>query len=259
LLKGVGLIEGPTILSQRKTCSSGCSNGCGGSCILEIEFTLVATQPYLYSPPIPVYDCVNVFDGAVNPPYTDPETDCETDNCSDFIFDDLSGVCPLPALPPTANYTNNCSPVFSDPSANYFTVPSSTWNDLDEVVPVISITTGALPVSGIVLGFYSSTSGNPCADLVQFPPDCDVICDELEIIALPAESTFYIDGRTRKMAIICKDGSTFSGERLTTGPWSWPVFSCYGFCMEVRFEGDPDNAAGISLVCMSLTLVPRTF
>lgn len=258
-LKGVGLIEGPLIQSERATCRSGCSNGCGGSCIIEVEFTLVATQPYLYSSPIPVYDCVNLYDGSTTP-FTDDTIDCGPFDCSDIFFDSVYGFCPLPALPPTAEYTNSCAPVFTTPLANYYSVSSGLWKDLDEVVPVISITSGSLALGGLVLGFYSSKSGNPCGDLSLFPPDCDVICDELTIISMPAYSTFYIDGRTRKIAIICSDGSAFPGERLTTGPWSWPSFDCYGFCMEVRFEGDTDTDTQRSQQsCVSLSLVPRSF
>ena len=256
LLKGVGLIDGPEILSERKTCSSGCSYGCGGSCIIEVEFTLVASQPYFYSSAIPVYDCVSLTDGAVTP-YTDTEVDCGPFDCSDTFFE-VDGICPLPELPPTATYTNSCFESITTPFANYYSVSRSLWNELEEVVPVISITTGTLPLGKIQLGFYTSSSGAPCSDLAAYPPDCDVICDELQIIAIPANSTFYIDGRTRKMALICADQTVFPGERLTAGPWSWPSFSCYGFCMEVQFE----TAAGVSAAestCVSLSLVPRTF
>lgn len=258
-LKGVGLIEGPLIQSERATCRSSCTSGCGGSCIIEIEFTLVATQPYFYSPEIPVYDCVNLYTGSVSP-HTDATADCGPFDCSDDFFDSLDGVCPLPALPPVAQYTNSCAPIFTTPLANYYSVTNSLWNDLDEVVPVISITSGSIGLSGLILGFYSSQRGDPCGDLSLFPPNCDVVCDDLVIMTLPANSTFYIDGRTRKMAIICPDGSAFPGERLTSGPWSWPSFDCYGFCMEVRFEGETGtDTQAAQLSCVSLSLVPRSF
>lgn len=258
LLKGVSLLEGPKVLSEHKTCNAGCSYGsCGGSCVLEIEFTLVASQPYFYSPPIPVYDCVNLGEEAVVP-YTDAQIDCGPTDCSDVIFE-VGSLCPLPELPPIANYTNSCATDFNIPAANYFSVSRSYWSDLEEVVPVISITAGALILIGLKLGFYSSASDSPCSDLSLYPPNCDVICDELNIIAIPANSTFYIDGRTRKMSVICPDGAVYPGERLTSGPWSWPTFDCYGFCMEVLFENELGAQVPPTLACVSLSLVPRTF
>lgn len=251
-LKGVALLEGPTIISERKTCTSNCSSGCGGSCILEIEFTLVATQPYFYSPEIPVVDCANLFDGAV-PPYTDIDVPCGPFDCSNLVN------CSSGALPPTATYVNNCIDPFITPLANYYTVPRSSWNEFDEVVPIISITTGIYQLGHIKLGFYSSSSGNPCGDLVNDPPDCDIICDSLDITAIPPLSTFYIDGRTRKMAIICNDGTAWAGERLTAGPWSWPSFNCLGFCMEVQFESNGTVNPGERVSCVSISIVPRTF
>lgn len=254
LLKGVGLLEGPIILSERRTCTSGCSGGCGGSCIIEIEFTLVATQPYFYSPEIPVYDCVSIVDGAVSP-FTDAEEPCPPSDCTEQVF--IAMACGIVDLPPTATYTNSCFELGFNPLAQYLSFPRSLWNELEEVVPVISISTGILAVDGIQLGFYSSSTDNPCGDLSTFPPDCDVICDELQIIGIPQNSTFYIDGRTRKMAVICEDGTAFAGERLVGGPWSWPSFSKNGFCMEILFDGD--HTVFFEPVCISVSLVPRTF
>ena|SRR5688572_1799682 len=259
LLKGVGLISGPEILSERKTCTSNCSGGCGGSCILEVEFTLVATQPYFYNTPVPVYDCINLLENATTP-VTDDSVDCGPEDCSDVFFG-VDGLCEQPALPPTAVYTNSCFGTMITPLATYLTVPSSAWTELEEVVPVISITTGPLSVARLQLGFYTSATDNPCGDLLSYPPDCDVVCDELGIIAIPANSTFYIDGRTQKMSVICPNQQPFPGERLTTGPWSWPSFSCYGFCLEILFDSAPGafTSSGYEFTCVSLTLVPRTF
>lgn len=251
ILKGVGLLEGPKILSQHKTCSNGCSNGCGGSCILEIEFTLIATQPYLYSPEIPVYDCVNLYDGSISigPP---DDTECPPINC-------VNDIC-APTLPPTASYQNSCAAPFSDRIAKYLTVPRDLWNELDEVVPIISIF-APFGLDAVGLGFYSSVSGDPCGDLLIDPPDCDLVCDTIQIINIPPLSTFYIDGRTRRMSVICADGSAFPGEKITTGPWSWPTFNCFGFCMQIVFENDPLNHDFLQeqKACISLSLVPRSF
>ena len=254
LLKGVGLIEGPTILSQRKTCTSNCSARCGGSCILEVEFTLVATQPYFYSPEIPMYDCVSFSNGVAA--VTDPEVPCGPFDCSDALFE--TGPCALPELPPTATYINLCAQSITGfGPAVYLTVPREMWNDLEEVVPVISIENNSgFAFTAVRLGFYLSSNGDPCGDLLNNPPNCDAICDELTIFSIPGASTFYIDGRTRKMALICDNNNTaFPGERHTSGPWSWPTFSSHGFCLELQFIDEVNK----NDVCVSLSLVPRSF
>lgn len=271
LLKGVGLLEGPVIISQRATCDKGCSSGCGASCIIEIEFTLAASQPYFYAAPVPLYDCVNIWDNAVDPytpyiPYNDLygfDAECGTENCGQLLLD--SGLCPSPELPPQSNYSSACfnfpnpDPQFADPKAAYLSVSRMDWNSLEEVVPVISVTTGGTSVSNLRIGFYSSMSDNPCGDLSNFPTSCDVLCDKINIIGIPANSTLYIDGRTRKMSVICSDGNVFPGERLTVAPWSWPSFDCYGFCMEVLFDTYDYEYPGYMDTCVSLSLVPRTF
>lgn len=256
LLKGVALVEGPVITNEHKTCSSGCSYGCGGSCILEIEFTLVASQPYFYSPPLPVYDCVVLGDGA-DDSFIFSDIACPPFNCSDALFE-AAGPCQLPVLPPTATYSSLC---FTNAEgtfnrANYLSVPRSSWKFLEEVVPVITVTNfGPITSTGVKLSFYSSPDGNPCGDLLLNPPECDNLCDDLVLTNLPGGSTFYIDGRTRKMSLICGDNNTaFPGERHSNGPWSWPVFSDIGFCMQVLFQDLTEDS-----ICVSLSLVPRTF
>lgn len=252
-LKNVVLTEGPTIQDQRPI---GCGS-CGGACVMEIEFVLVAAQPYLYSAPIAIYSNESLTENAIDP-LTQATIECGDPNCSDVWFDPETGLCPLPVSPPTADYVNTCIPDWDIAKASYFSVPRSTWKELEEVVPIISIRAGAMPLQHIQLGFYSSASELPCQDLIDYPPDCDVMCDQLELFIIPADSTFYIDGRTRKMTLICPDGSAYPGERLTSGPWSWPSFDCYGFCMEVKYESQT-TLAGELYTTISLTVVPRTF
>lgn len=279
LLKGVGLLEGPIIESERKVCTAGCSSGCGGSCIIEVTFTLVASQPYLYAPPVPIYDCVNIWEDAVTPytlstelegeyPFYVP-VDCGTPDCSENLFEaGIGALCPTPTLPPAPTYSNSCfdpithfnfDPQFNYPLATYLSVPESHWNDLEEVVPVITIKTGPAIVPYIRIGFYESINEDPCASLSAYPPNCNVICDPIGIIAIPANSSFYIDGRTKKMAVICSDGTVYPGEKLTSGPWSWPAFTCFGFCMEIMYQTYNIQEAGYRDTCVSLSLVPRTF
>ncbi len=333
-LKGVSLLEGPMILNERKM-GSACGGRCGGSSAIEVEFSLVGSQPWLYSAPIPVINCVKAQENAVPiigatltgvlsngitniiqtitsddfvdlPLVTYPgsiyitldphgidgtpevvlvtahaagstsitvnrgqqgttarahstgavwilNTDCSPSNCTTDLLAEL-GFCAPPALPPTATYVGCVIPDVNTWDALYITAPRTLWNSVSEVVPVITIQTGGLPVVNARLGFYTSADGNPCGDLITNPPECDLICDTLYFTAIPANSKFYIDGRTNTMSVICGTNAAFPGEPLTLGPFSWPTFDCYGFCME--FAYDPRFAN--DELCISLSLVPRT-
>lgn len=253
LAKNVALISGPTITDQRKL---GCGDSCSGSCVIEVEFSLLATQPFFFETPITMYDCVNVGSNGVIPVTSSLIVCPPASSCIDVFFGPI-GPCEGPALPPTASYTNSCFLPGTVRKAVYLTVPRSSWDDLSEVVPVITIETGITPLLYVSLGFYSSNSDDPCGDLISNPPNCDVICDELQIIAIGANSKFYIDGRTRTMAHICPDGSVWPGERYIAGPFAWPSFSQFGFCLEITYPADSDSIP-VDDVCVSLSLVPRT-
>lgn len=338
-IKGVSLLEGPHVTSERKMGLS-CGGQCGGAAAVEVEFSLVASQPWLYSAPIPVVNCVNVQDNAIpiiggvvsgsltDNPLTnvattinsagfanlplitstgsfyitlDPfgvsglpevvrisahaagatsitairgqqgtaarghpfvngvgalwqlQTDCSPDNCGDGLLAQIPGCVP-PSLPPTAVYVGCITPDVNTYRALYITAPRTLWSSLSEVVPVITIQTGGFPLVGARIGFYTSSDGNPCGDLINTPPSCDLVCDTLSILAIPGNSKFYIDGRTKKMSIVCGTNAVFPAEPYTLGPYSWPSFDCYGFCME--FAYDPTFVA--NELCVSLSLVPRT-
>lgn len=188
-------------------------------------------------------------------PVTDVLVECPDGDCGASLLDDL---CPPPVLPPTASFNNICFVDNSPYRSLYMTVPRNNWGTLEEVVPVISITTLSERAEDIEIGFFRSANDNPCGDLFGNPPFCDVFCDKLRILGVPPNSTFYIDGRTEKMSLICGPTSVFPGEPYTQGPWSWPSFRSLGFCIEFRF---PEDSATRSFenVCVSLSLVPRTF
>ena len=338
-IKNVSLLEGPVITSERKM-GEPCGGTCGGASVIEVEFSLVGSQPWLYSAPIPVVNCVNVEENAVpviggvlsgfitnNPLLSggtsitsagfvdlpavffegvlyivlDPDgedgppevvlvtahtagsntitvlrgqqgtvarqhnqntpwelqSNCAPDNCGDALFDELNQLgfaCSPPTLPPTATYSGCAALDINSYNAVYITAPRTMWNSLSEVVPVITIQTGGLPLIGSRIGFYTSSDGNPCGDLINNPPACDLVCDTLDIIGIPSNSKFYIDGRTNKMSLICGTNAVFPGEPYTLGPFSWPSFDCYGFCMEFAFN----PLYSSDELCISLSLVPRT-
>lgn len=262
-LKNVALLEGPTILSERRS-SSNCSGatGCGGAAIVEIEFSLFAAIPWFFRPEIPVANCISILENGVER-ITVEEPDCPPVDCGGDFFNVLMEArgCAVPTLPPAATYSIDCfnEPVNGLDSALYITVPK-TWRDFEEAVPYIVIDSQSLYMTDIQLSFYTSASGDPCGDLSSNDPECDVTCDKLRILGIPANSKFIIDGRTRTMSVICNTNVAFPGERFTLGAFSWPVFSCYGFCLEIAYSiSDPAiQVPFLGNGCVSVSMIPRT-
>lgn len=259
-LKNVALLEGPVIISERRTAGGceGVSGGCGGSVVMEIEFSLVAAQPWFYKAEIPIANCLPLAD--MVPIVSDATTPCPPADCGAIFGAEVatSFGCDSAGLPPAGTYIP-CVTIPPPTAALYITVPRSAWDDFEEAVPYIVIQTNELYVTKIKLGFYSSASGNPCGDLLTNPPLCDAICDELTIISIPAHSKFIIDGRTRKMSILCDNNVAFPGEPYTLGPFSWPVFDCYGFCLEIAAApSDGTSFAFIPTGCASVSMFPRS-
>jgi hypothetical protein len=242
-LYNVGLIEGPLITEQVRV---GC--GCGCSEIMQVEFTLVAGKPYLYQNAITIVENHPLSFGV---PTEYPELeDCTTFDCA------VNPDCPPPATPPLPVLTDNCyvTPVL--PTATRISVPRNYWPDMSDVVPIITIYSGTSPLVSTTLDFYESVSGEPCGELVGLTGlTCNPACGTLKIPYIPADSMFVIDGRINKMSVICPNRSSVQpGEKLTSGEWGWPVFSCYGFCFELITDQDILNASAT----VTFELVPRS-
>lgn len=266
-LKNVALAEGPIIVSERRT-AGGCSGeggGCGGSVIMEIEFSLVAANPFLFRAEVPIVNCIALSESSER--VTVEEPDCPPLDCGQDLFETYLSArgCAVPDLPPVATYSIDC---LEQPAtlerALYITVPRTSWREFEEAVPYIVIDTGAFYLTDLQLGFYSSASPDPCGDLATNGPECDIVCDKLTILALPAESKLIIDGRTRTMSVVCSTNVAFPGERFTLGAFSWPVFSCYGFCIELAFSAlNPENPnlglPNLGNGCISVSVIPRSF
>lgn len=242
-LYNVGLTEGPLVTEQVR---GGC--GCGCAEIMQVEFTLVASKPYLYQDTIVIANSLPLSFGV---PTTAPElSDCGTNNCA------INPACPPPVTPPLPVLTNNCYVAPVTPTATRISVPRTYWPDLTDVVPIITIYSGSQPIKSTTLDFYLTASGDPCGELVGLGTfACNPACGTLKIPYIPGDSTFVIDGRINKMTVVCPfRASTQPGEKLTSGEWGWPSFSCYGFC----FELITDQSVLNSTATVTLELVPRS-
>lgn len=261
-LKNVALLEGPSILSERRSAGGCSSGGCDGSVIMEVEFSLFAAIPWLFRAEVPIVNCIALSEASDR--VTVEEPDCPPVDCGQDFFNAYMAArgCAVPELPPAAVYAIDCLTLPTDlEKALYITVPRTSWREFEEAVPYIVIETGEFYVTDLQLGFYTSNSGDPCGDLATNAPLCDVVCDKLTILAMPAHSKFIIDGRTRTMSVVCDTNIAFPGERFTLGAFSWPVFNCFGFCLEVAFSLTDATFFGVPNLgngCVSLSMVPRS-
>ena len=246
-LKNVGLVAGPRILSQRRM---GCSSSCGNSAcigdetlIMEIEFTLMAGNPYLYGCPVclcveqpfpPISDCDDVWfkvadsnnpSGPCGVEECPPETDCS-------LTDSL---CDPAVLPPVPVFTDNC---FCDPIVPVqfcCDVPADSFGQFFEGAPVIEIYSGSGVMRSTTIRFFENPQGLPCCDTAEDP--CRN-CDALQIRYIPANSTLTIDGTTRSVTLDCPGlARPIRAEHLTATPFSWPILECTEFCICIETEG----------------------
>ncbi len=260
-LKNVGLIDGPKIISQRKT---GCTANCGscggdeGSLIIEVEFTLVAGNPYLYG--CPVCLCVDqqfpaIGDCSITPmwkKYTDidigiqqginrglglafPDIVCN-DECPppfDCSADEMA--CPKVALPNISPFVDGC---FCDPLIPVQTccdIPGGSFEKFFEGAPVIEIFSGSSVMRSTTVRFFENPQGLACCDTAEDP--CRN-CDSLKIRYIPRDSTLTIDGTTRTVTLKCPGQTApFLADHLTVTPFTWPMLECVDFCICTETDG----------------------
>lgn len=266
-LKNVGLVDGPKILSQRRVgCSSGCgSTSCDGDTLLmEIEFSLLAGNPYLYGCPVclcvdatfpefDITDCdwVKVADSN-NPgiPCTtaaEEAADCPPPHDCSIDLD----VCPPTTLPVIPPFEDRCFCDVIAPVEFCCAVPADSFGQFFEGAPVIEIFTGDNAMRSTTIRFFENLNGQPCCDVAENP--C-IECDSLQIRYIPAHSTMTIDSSTRSVTLICPGITTpMRAEHLTTTPFSWPILNCVDYCICVETEG----SIVASNATVSISIVPR--
>lgn len=253
LLKNVGLLSGPTILSQRRigSCGGNCS---GSSCtgdddtvMLEIEFSLLAGNPYMFGCPVclcaeepfPINDDE---DCALDPRWVKVLDGGSTEGCGretcvlgvDCAHTDEFG-CGIAVLPDIPPYHDKCFCDPLDPVSFCCSIPQDAFGQFFEGAPVIEIYSGSKSMRSTTIRFFANPRGLDCCDVAEDP--C-LECDSLQISFIPADSTMLIDGTTRTVTITCP-GSTVSipADNLTVTPFAWPILSCVDYCICVETEG----------------------
>ncbi|MFR9675859.1 hypothetical protein [Streptomyces sp. TR02-1] len=230
MLYDVGLLEGPSVLEKTKL---------NRGLMATVQFTLVAGTPYIYQLPLAVTpDTPESWlpigrDGTaiVDPKGPDPEL-CQP--AADCLDDPECPKAPLPPLPPAP--TDPCFP--TDPyeaRRTVVTIPPSQMPDWQEVVPVITVRTGAKVARRLTVRFHVNPAGLDCTG----PIDPCASCADISAAYLPSGSELVVDGRVQRAYVDCGGGGT--AEPVLYGPggelFEWPVFECStGLCIEIMAD-----------------------
>lgn len=267
VLKNVGLLEGPIVLSERRI---GCGNTeCNDddTVIIEIEFSLLAGNPYFYGCPVclctdqvfpAVGDCATdplwvkysdaefaiILAAGLNPclgSVCPPQVDCSADEVG----------CPKAELPVIPPFVDGCFCPPLAPVQICCDIPANSFGRFFEGAPVIEIYSGSGIMRSTTVRFYNNPQGLPCCDVSQNP--CRN-CDSVQIRYIPADSTLTIDGTTRTVLLQCPGQvDPILADHLTVTPFAWPLLQCVNFCICIETEG----ATVAPNATVSVVVVPR--
>jgi hypothetical protein len=245
-LKGVSLLQSPTITARYGTSCGECS----GCALVEVEFRLSAAQPCVFREPVLVQEGVT-FVGAEESdcpewvPVASPE-DCVSQECQDTpdCVTDFCPPTPKPPKPPSALNPCVCDPMTTVTAC--INMPGNVIPDFAEGVPIIEIFSGSTEMRQIRIRFQVNPLLLP-AD--QLDP-CDT-CGEVTLAGLPPFSTFRMDGTTGKVTVTCPGSAETDATPLlgSTGgrlPFRMPEIQCggvaYTACIETEAESVSDSA-----------------
>lgn len=254
----VGLVEGPRKLSDRVLGCTGCTQkrvssegrcaGCtgvdgipcpGGACMIEVEFSLVAGNPYMFRDPVTV--CEKKFIDA-------PCTDCDDPNldqwkyvapgekcrnpldCGQFansscLIDPDNPDCnpdDLPVIPEFTDPCGGCDPI--DERVVCCNIDDSVYGEFFDGVLSVEIYSGDQVLRNVSINVFENPQERDCDDPVAI--DRCHKCDSLKVRYVPKFSTLRIDGVNRRVELECPGSNIQPAEALTTSPFSFPVLNC---------------------------------
>ncbi|MFC8723777.1 hypothetical protein [Streptomyces bacillaris] len=243
-LYGVGLLEGPTLVSARYEPEG---------IIAEVTFTLVAGVPWIYREPLQTLtDWIPLGDGDL----VEVDPDEVYGQCEEPTPCMEDPECPPPPLPVRAPVpVDDCYPTgeatFRRSVVALSPVDHPEWL---EAVPVLELETGGSALRRLVVRFWANPLGGDCEEIVD---PCGA-CTDIQIPYLPPGSTLLVDGRTQQAEVECPQGAlgTAVSAPILYGPrgaaFEWPIFACStGLCIEILSTAAttaPDARARVLLV-----------
>jgi hypothetical protein len=236
-MNGVGVVSGPEIISCK-----GNSCGCGCGSLLEVEFVLAASSPYINSTGIAIIEDLVPTSCAETGTTCDitwvQDTDCVDPRCVEEAdcTDDPDN--PAPPLPPSSlSVVDTGGACFPQQTVKVCAAATqirkwgtSTLN--------IDVTAGTdRPLRNLLIQLWQNPDGSPCDDPDIFP-DCAAF-GTLFVSYIPLGGVLHISGETRQATIVCngKERNALSNITDVSGaPFAWPDLACSDACLCVTFD-----------------------
>lgn len=256
-LKDVRLVSSPNITAQFGDSCSCCPNSAS---MLQVTFTLAASQPCVYRDPVQVVTDTPL--SAMAGPCViwsligvDDECPSENDPCnapSDCLADPT---CPTPVPPPAPPAPSNpciCLPLQT--AKTCVDIPAVTIPEFTEADPIITIKSGSKPLRQITVSFLPNPFDQPIDNL-----DPCTACGEVTLSRIPANSSFVMDGTTRTVQIDCP-GSGFIDAGPLLGamggqlPFRFPDIACGGVPYVLCVTADATTIANDASVSVAIAV-----
>lgn len=246
------LVSGPEVI--RRSATGSCAQGnCSGADLVEIEFVIVAANPWAWTDPTPRLD--------VPLPIGDPEecidwcVECsegclfaECGPASDACVDPRHRIPtpPQPSIPATAF----CVPL--GPERACYTIDLSDRPQWSNDVPIITVTAGSQEVRNIRITMYERQNETTLTcDQIADADRCAPVNDFV-ITYIPAGGSVTIDGQigraTTECGGQCQTASTVYGDQ-DGGPVRINELTCASYCVCIETDGmfPPSPDAELSL------------
>lgn len=232
IFHNVQCIQGVQVISRAAPVS--------GGYFIEVDFLLVAGNPYPFSVPRPVPTVV-----LASGPYVDPEAD-PTDTGTNWLFDPSCLLPTPPPLPP--GISMDCVETVTKWQRSYVPIPAEDISLWASTVPTIGINTHTDAITQLRVRVHPNPFGYPPEQV-----DPAAFCSEFIVSYLPPLTRLAVNGMTSR-AVASKGGkTTVSADHLLFGsgggPMTWPELTCgvpYVLTIDVPQGGDV-NAFDVDL------------
>lgn len=250
----VGLAGGPI---KNGTRTLGCGS-CGddGGCIIEVEFSMLAGNPFMHKDPVCVCGpttfpaCQGCNEDGTNADMdfwqkiitsSYPATEDDTETCNAKLECTASPAdcnqdpnCPQASIPtlPIVQDACGCESIFV--TENCCKISNDIYGQFFEAITQIKIFSGARPMQNVTVRFYENPQNRDCDDEDLF--DVCNLCDFLTVRYIPAMSTLTIDGLTKRVSIECPGDNIQPAESLMTSNFRWPVLKCINYIVKISAD-----------------------
>ena len=258
------LVSGPDETGRRSTGNCARSNCAAGAELIEVEFVLVAANPWAWTDPIPVLEVTppiggtgDCIDWCVSGQLTgdngcDPST-CLFQNCTAAgdLCGDPRNTVPRPPQPkvPIGSF---CAPL--GPERDCYDIDLSTRPQWATDAPLIQIYSGADPLRNIRVTLYAKPAGTT--------DTCDQVADknlctptqDFTVTYVPPRTVLTLDGALGRATVDCdgdcRSASTAYGNQ-DGGPVRVSELDCATYCVCIETDTEYPPAAD-SLVSISV-------